>query len=193
MSLKLALKKSSSEKWLQEVLTNFSAFLIDHAANERKASSLAISLALHYRDRHELVTKMADLAVEELNHYRQVIKLMQSRNIVQTPDKKDPYIGQLQDHTKKGSDAFFLDRLLIAAVVEARGAERFGLLGAALTDPQLSGFYRSLAISEAKHHELFSELALTYFPEEQVSARLEEWLEIEATIIEGLPVSGRLH
>ena len=67
---------STPSQWLDAVLGDFDLFLQDHAANERKASTMAMSMVAHYPDRPELVTAMVDLALEELNHFRQVLRLM---------------------------------------------------------------------------------------------------------------------
>lgn len=45
--LQVQLLRPSTDAWLQCVLDNFNEFLIDHAANERKASSMALSLVAH--------------------------------------------------------------------------------------------------------------------------------------------------
>ena len=153
-ALQLKLYCQSSEAWLCCVLNNFDEFLVDHAANERKASSMAMSLVAHYPDRAELTLAMVDLALDELNHFRQVFRLMQERNLVMTPDEKDPYVNQLRSHLRKESEAYFMDRLLVAAVIEARGEERFTLISERLTDDRLSTFYRTLSNSERGHHEL---------------------------------------
>ena len=47
-------------------MTDFDAFLLDHAACERKASAMAMSMVSHYPDKPDLVMAMADLAIEEL-------------------------------------------------------------------------------------------------------------------------------
>ena len=52
----------SSPAWLAAVLNNFDTFLLDHAANERKASSMAMSMVAHYPDRTELTRALIDLA-----------------------------------------------------------------------------------------------------------------------------------
>ncbi len=183
----------SSAEWLACVCENFDEFLIDHAANERKASSMAMSLVAHYPDRQSLVTEMIDLALEELNHFRQVVKLMQERGLTMSADEKDPYVNQLRTHVRKGSDEYFLDRLLSASIIEARGEERFRMIADALTDSRLKTFYETLAKSEQGHHELFLRLANEYFPESAVEKRLGEWLAIEKTIIDRLPIRPRLH
>ena len=193
MPVPLRLKVDSSDNWALTVLQNFDLFLTDHAANERKASAMAISLAVHYPDRMELVGRMVDLAVEELNHYRQVMRIMLDKGIVQKADEKDPYVNRLLGAANKASEAYFLDRLLIAAVVEARGAERFELLSRQLTDADMRQFYTALAQSESRHYALFLELATTYFEEALVIDRLEEWLSIEKDIVVSLPLTGKLH
>ena len=108
--LKLA---SSSCEWLQSVQKNFDAFLIDHALNERKASASAMTLVAHYPDRAQLVEVMIELAIEELNHFKQVMKIITSRNLIIENEKKDPYVNELRRHMKKSdSEAYLLDRLL---------------------------------------------------------------------------------
>ena len=181
------------QAWLDCVLNNFDQFLVDHAANERKASSMAMSLVAHYPDRQELILAMIDLALEELNHFRQVVRLMQERNLTMPPDQKDPYVNQLRAHARAEPDEYFMDRLLSAAVIEARGEERFRLLAGSLTEPGLKTFYETLAKSERGHHELFVDLARQYFPHDAVESRLQEWLAIEQTVVEQLPVHSKLH
>ena len=56
---------------------------------------MAMSMASHYPDKPELLSAMADLAVEELSHYREVIRLMLQRGISPPPDTKDPYVNAL--------------------------------------------------------------------------------------------------
>jgi len=187
------LKLDSPDEWLEAVLANFDEFLIDHAANERKASAVALSMVAHYPDKVTLVKTMVDLALEELNHYRQVLNLMRQRSLNPGPDEKDPYVNKIIKQVRRGTDHYFLDRLLSAAVIEARGAERFELLGAALDDVELGDFYKTLARSEHKHHELFVSLAKRYFPNNEVDDRWQEWLQIEAGILGSLTIRPRLH
>ena len=187
------LKACTPDRWLDAVLQDFDEFLNDHAANERKASAMAMSMVAHYPDKPELLAEMLDLALEELSHYRQVMKLMLARGITPSPDEKDPYVNQLIRHIRKGSDVYFLDRLLSGAVIEARGAERFRLIADAHTDESLRRFYSSLARSEAGHHELFLDLAKRYFDKAVVDARWQEWLTIEAETMLDLPIRARLH
>ena len=189
--LKLA---SSSCEWLQSVQKNFDAFLIDHALNERKASASAMTLVAHYPDRAQLVEVMIELAIEELNHFKQVMKIIASRNLIIENEKKDPYVNELRRHMKKSdSEAYLLDRLLSGAVIEARGEERFRLLAENLSDQALRSFYARISASEARHFYLFLDLADKYFHRKTVEDRLSEWIEIEKMAIESLPITNRLH
>ena len=184
---------ASSGEWVEAVLANFDAFLLDHAANERKASAMAMSLVAHYPDKAELVNAMIDLALEELGHFRQVVRLATARGLQLAPDEKDPYVNRIREQVRQGSDHYFLDRLLSASVIEFRGAERFRTLSRHLTDDSLRRFYASLASSEQGHHLLFLELATRYFPKPMVYSRMEAWLAIEQDIVAGIPARPRLH
>jgi tRNA-(ms[2]io[6]A)-hydroxylase len=184
---------ATKSSWTQTVLNNFDVFLVDHAACERKASSMALSMLLHYPDREKLVKAMTDLAIEELQHFKAVMMHIQERNLVLTPDEKDPYVNQLRQSQRRGSQEYLLDRLLCASIIEKRGAERFGLVGEAITEPKLKNFYIKIAESEARHYVLFLELAKEYFDWETISTRLTELLIIEARIIELLPLKAALH
>ena len=185
---------TTSCEWLQSVQNNFDAFLIDHALNERKASASAMTLVAHYPDRAELVEVMIELAIEELNHFKQVMKIITSRNLIIENEKKDPYVNELRRHMKKSdSEAYLLDRLLSGAVIEARGEERFCLLAENLSDQALRSFYARISASEARHFCLFLDLADKYFHRKTVEDRLSDWIEIEKLAIESLPITNRLH
>ena len=82
--------------WAEIVVDAMDEFLPDHAAAEKKASGMAMGMVSHYPDRPELVLAMIDLAIEELNHYRAVVKLMNERGLCLLPDEKDPYVNRLR-------------------------------------------------------------------------------------------------
>jgi tRNA-(ms[2]io[6]A)-hydroxylase len=188
--------QSTSVEWLAKVLKNFDEFLLDHAANERKASSMALSMVAHYPDKKKLLAAMIDLALEELNHFRQVFRLSCQRGLTLAADQKDPYVNGLHKHLRrqsKQSNDYLLDRLLVAAVIETRGAERFTLLAEHLSDPILRTFYQTLANSEYNHGDLFIDLANFYFSTEQVNSRLAQWVQIEDNVLQTLPITARLH
>jgi len=189
----ITLHTASSPAWLSAVLADFDAFLLDHAAAERKASAVALSLITHYPDRGELVAAMMDLAREELEHFYQVYRRVEERGLILGPDGKDPYVRALRAELRSGRDDYFLDRLLVSGIVEARGCERFGMIARALTDPSLRRFYGEIAASEARHDALFVGLARTYFSRVDVEARLDALLDAEAKILDGLAIRPALH
>lgn len=184
---------TTQSQWVEAVLADFNTFLSDHASAEKKASGMALSMASHYPDRPDILTAMADLAIEELAHYKQVINLILKRGLVPQSDRKDNYVAELNRKARKGRDEFLLDRLLIAALIERRGAERFELIAHHLEDTQLANFYRNLAKSEARHWVLFVNLASGNYPESEIISRFNELSEIENDILSGLPISARLH
>ena len=183
----------TQSSWVEVVLADFNTFLSDHASAEKKASGMALSMASHYPDRPEILIAMTDLAIEELAHYKQVIDLILKRGLIPQSDRKDTYVVELNRKARKGRDEFLLDRLLIAAVIERRGAERFELIAHHLEDTQLANFYHNLAKSEARHWVLFVNLASGNYPESQIVSRFNELSEIENDILSRLPISARLH
>jgi tRNA isopentenyl-2-thiomethyl-A-37 hydroxylase MiaE len=64
------LKLATAPAWVAAVLGDFDAFLLDHAACERKASAAALAFVAHYPDRPELVAGRGALAREELEHFQ---------------------------------------------------------------------------------------------------------------------------
>ncbi|MCP3908283.1 MAG: tRNA-(ms[2]io[6]A)-hydroxylase [Oceanicoccus sp.] len=190
---KIKLAYATPSEWTETVLADFDRFLLDHAAAEKKASGMAVSMLSHYPDRVELVEAMADLAVEEMSHYREVVKVIHSRNKITAKDDKDPYVNEFRKALRKGSDDYFLDRLLIGGIIEARGAERFGLIAEALEPGQLKKFYTSITRSEQRHEGLMVDLALLYFEQAEVLNRLQELIDIEAGIVAALPLRAALH
>lgn len=187
------LRQPSPIEWLETVLNNFDEFLIDHAAAEKKASGMATSMLSHYPDKPELVEAMCELALEEMLHFRDVVKLLHERGLQLAADSKDHYINEFRKHLRKGTAVYFLDRLLIGSIVEARGAERFGLIADALPEGKLKKFYLAITESERRHDDLFLKFAYEYFEREAVDARLDELLDIEASIIRSLPIIAALH
>jgi len=189
----LHLHTGTDPAWIDIVLSDFDAFLINHAACERKASATALKLVSHYSDRILLVRELIPFAQEELEHYAQVMEIILDRGISTQADEKDPYVGALMQLIKRGPERYFLDRLLVLGIVEARGCERFGLVARALEPGPLKDFYTDITRSEARHHGLFVRLAREYFPVERVNDRMSELLEGEAEIVDRLPLRAAVH
>ncbi|MFZ1705818.1 MAG: tRNA-(ms[2]io[6]A)-hydroxylase [Saprospiraceae bacterium] len=194
MKLNIDIKTPSSQAWIDAVMADFPAFLQDHADCERKASAMAMSFVAKYPDKIEILPELIATGIEELEHFQQVYDLMSSRGIQLTHSiGQDPYVGQLLKFCHSGRTERFLDRLLIASVVETRGAERFRMVSEAQNDPEMHRFYKILWASEAKHGHLFVKMALHYFDEKTVYSRLEWWIDRESEIIENLPIRSALH
>jgi len=189
----LRLRTKTPPEWTEVVLSNLDEFLVDHAACERKASATALKLVSHYSDRTTLVRELIPFAQEELEHYAQVMKIILERELETRPDQKDPYVGALMKLVQRGPEQYFLDRLLVLAIVEARGCERFGMVAEALEPGPLKDFYTDITRSEARHHGLFVRLAREYFAPEAVQTRLDELLDAETSIVQALPLRPAVH
>ena len=187
------LRSETRSAWLEAVLADFDAFLVDHAACERKASATGMSFVVRYPDRVELIEPLIELAREELEHFHQVMRLIIGRGIRITPDRKDPYINRLEELVRHGRDERLLDRLILGGIVEARGSERFGLIARVLDPGDLQVFYVGLATAEARHYLLFLDLAKRFFADEVVEQRVDEFLDREAEIVDGLEIRSALH
>jgi tRNA 2-(methylsulfanyl)-N6-isopentenyladenosine37 hydroxylase len=183
----------TNSEWTATVLADFDSFLLDHAAAEKKASGMAMSMALHYRDKPLLIKEMIDLSIEELQHFRECVRLLHERGLLLAPDEKDPYVNGLRAKMRQGQSAGLIDRLLVGAIVEARGCERFALIEHALPSGEMKDFYAAISQSEEKHQTLFLDLAKHYFAEDDIAPRLRELLDLEAGLINSLPIRSALH
>lgn len=194
MKLSLDLEVSSSPEWVEAVMSDFDAFLQDHANCERKASAMAMSFVAKYPDRTEILPELIATGIEELEHFQSVYNLMEARG-VQLPAEmeQDHYVRQLLQGCRSGREERFMDRLLLASVIECRGAERFRLVYEALPEGDMKQFYHNLWASEAKHGHIFVKMALVYFDENVVYSRLNELNRLEGQVLSGLPVRPALH
>jgi len=174
-------------------MADFDTFLQDHASCEKKASGMALSILAHYPDKPDIVSAMGDLAVEELSHFREVLRLLSARSIAPAADTKDAYINALNKYIRRAPEFFLLDRLLVAAIVEKRGHERFCIVEHALTEGAERRFYAAIVASEKRHYQLFMALARRYFEAKFVDLRLAELLALEAKIVCTLPLRAALH
>jgi tRNA-(ms[2]io[6]A)-hydroxylase len=195
MKYSLDLVTSSPPEWIGAVMADFPAFLQDHADCERKASAMAMSFVAKYPDRTEIIPELIETGIEELQHFQEVYGHMAKRGILLAKEmSEDPYIKALLNLCHTDPLRRFLDRLLLASIIECRGAERFRLVWEALNgDAELKEFYHRLWVSEAKHGNIFVKMGLNYFPEKQVYARLNELNVAEGQVIRGLTIRSALH
>ena len=189
----IKLHTTTPDAWVKTVLGDFDAFLLDHAACERKASAMAMTFVVRYPDRGEIHDSMIQLAREELAHFHRVFRICKERGLVFSGDQKDPYVNGLLQLRRRGRNEEFLDRLIIAGVVEARGHERFGCIANALEEGPLKAFYDEITKSEERHADIFIELAALYFPMSEIQQRLTLFVDADAEICAGLPFRAALH
>lgn len=194
MKLSIELVCSSRPEWVEAVMADFDSFLQDHANCERKASAMAMSFVAKYPDRVEIIPELIETAIEELEHFQSVYEIMEKKGI-ELPHEigQDHYVKKLVDHCRSGRKERFLDRLLLASIIECRGAERFRLVYEALEGGDLKEFYRNLWASEAKHGNIFIKMALNYFEEDVVYNKLNELNTIESEVLSSLPIQATLH
>ena len=187
------LRAATKPEWAEIAKADFDAFLQDHAACERKAAGLAMSMVQHYPDKPDLVRGMIDLAMEEMAHFREVMKIMMDKGLQQAKDEKDPYIKLMIKANRRNGEMYLLDRLLVFSIVERRGHERFHMMGEALEEPKMKDFYVRLAKAEHRHYTLFLKLAHLYYDADVVNERLDFLLDEEAAIVNKLPYRAAVH
>lgn len=189
------LKLVTDPRWVNIVEGNLQEILTDHAWCEQKAASNAISLIVGYPSKSKMVAQLTEIAREELEHFNQVHQLILHRGWVLGPERKDDYVNELYKFIRKGTSKqeYLVDRLLFAAMIEARSCERFRVLSENIQDAELAEFYRDLMVSEANHYTVFLSFAREYGEGFDVDAKWEQWLEYEARVIARYGKSERVH
>lgn len=191
----LSLLTPTDPLWPEVAAANLPALLADHAHCELKAAQSALSLLARYGgEAPALVEPLTALACEETEHFSQVHEQLSQREMALQLPTTDTYVTRLSAAARKGREApALLDRLLIAALIEARSCERFRLLSESLPDLGLRAFYRELMASEARHFTLFSSLSATCFGDDASRARLTVLAAREAEIVRQLPLGPQVH
>ncbi|HNI33578.1 MAG TPA: tRNA-(ms[2]io[6]A)-hydroxylase, partial [Chitinophagales bacterium] len=152
----LGLKLATDPRWVNLASLSIEEILTDHAFCEQKATTNCISLIQLYPEKTFLVDKLIPIVNEEWSHFKMVHDELKKRNLKLGKQRQDKYVVALQNFIKKGGSPAerFLDRLLLAALIEARSCERFRLLSLDISDDSLKHFYHKLMISEATHYRL---------------------------------------
>jgi tRNA-(ms[2]io[6]A)-hydroxylase len=190
----LTLKGTTQPRWIEQVKTHLPEILVDHAHCEKKAAAAAMNLIVSYGavDR-ELCRELADIVVEELAHFRQVLDVLDERGIRFASQKPGRYGRKLNDLVRPAEPDRAIDRMLVASLIEARSCERFALLRDHVGDGRLAEFYGSLFESEARHHATYVRMAGLFGTPSQVRARLDELATQEADIIRAGDPLPRMH
>ncbi len=194
MKSDLKLRFETPKEWVDNVLADFNSFLQDHADCERKASSMAMSFVAKCPDKIEIIPELIETALEELVHFKLVYEIMETRGVpLKSEMEKDLYISNLMKTMRSSSNERLLDRMVLASIIEMRGAERFKMIADNIEDEELSKFYTMLYLSEAKHGDVFKELASRYWPVEEIDIRMDNLLDREAEICSKLKFRAALH
>jgi tRNA-(ms[2]io[6]A)-hydroxylase len=186
------LRAETDPRWAGVAITALDRTLADHAHCEKKASASAVKLIADHPDLPDLVRPLARLAQEETQHFFAVLNELARRGRTLPPDEGDPYAQALNRRVRSGVPRL-VDRLLVAALIEARSRERLALLGDALDEPRLRDLYQRLAHAEAGHERLFVDLARRHAGGEDVDGRLAALADAEARIVAELPLLPRIH
>lgn len=188
------LRLLTDPRWANIAEGNLEEILTDHAWCEQKATTNAITLITMLPEYPAIVTELLEIAKEELEHFQMVHEIIKKRGYEFGRERKDDYVGQLYKFIIQGSRTeYIVDRMLFAAMIEARSCERFRVLTENIKDEELKVFYRDLMVSEANHYTTFIGFARQLGDPEKVNKRWEEWLDYEAEIIKSYGKKETIH
>src|SRR5690606_28772301 len=191
----LGLKLPTDPRWIDIVEKNIEEILTDHAYCEQKAASTAISIIIRFPEYTDVVQEMTALVKEEMRHFKMVHDKIIQRGWTLGRDRKDEYVIELMKFFPKGGSRTtqLVDKLLYAALIEARSCERFRLLSEKIEDKELADFYKSLMVSEANHYTMFLGFARKYGNRQEVDKKWKGLLEFEADIMKKLGKKETMH
>ncbi|MEB3295967.1 MAG: tRNA-(ms[2]io[6]A)-hydroxylase [Cyanobacteriota bacterium] len=176
------LAAATSDHWLELAVARPDLVLIDHAHCERKAAGVALQLMFRYPSDEALGFALSALAREELEHFEQVLAVLQARRIPLRPLPAPSYGALLTAATRRGEPERMLDAFLVAGLIEARSHERMALLAGHSPDAAIRALYGDLLASEARHFGLYWLLAEERYGREVTVERLQQlaWVEVQA-------------
>ena len=177
--------------WLENVGPELTTLLIDHANCEKKAASTALNLMYRYVDKTGMLPILSKLAREELRHFEQVLAVMSARDISYRHLSPSRYAGSLREDIRKNEPGRLIDTLVVSAIIEARSCERFEKLVEVLDEP-LAEFYQSLLNSEARHFNVYIDLANQFAPE-SIEDRVSHFLRVDQSLILSVDSEFRFH
>lgn len=196
----LPLHSRTPLSWAEAALADPLALLSDHVFLERKAANNAMELLTKWPGGWVpgWVETMTAVARDETAHLAQVTRMLVRRGGRLERIHKNPYANALRLLVRKGTAGDIVDRLFVAALIEARSCERFSVLAEAagappICDAELAGFYRGLFASELGHYKIFLKLAGRVAPRDGIEARWQEMLAAEARILARQAPGPRIH
>ncbi len=181
--------------WVDYAAEHWRELLVDHANCEKKAASTALALMFAYPEDRKLSGALSRLAREELRHFEQAQRMMETLEVPYIRQKPGRYGAGLRAVTRTSDPGRKLDLMLVGALIEARSCERFRLLAPKLP-ARLADFYTTLATSEARHVELyldFAKRADTSREAQESAARLQTIAAREADLATTPDTEFRFH
>jgi tRNA 2-(methylsulfanyl)-N6-isopentenyladenosine37 hydroxylase len=180
--------------WVKRAGESRELLLIDHANCEKKAASTALALMFAYAEDLELTDKMSRLAREELRHYEQVAKLVQTLGIVPRRLAPGRYATRLRRLVARSEPHREIDLMICGAIIEARSCERFDALSATIGAP-LDALFAGLHKAEARHYRVYLDLARRAAARHglAIQARLDAFAELEAELVTETDDEFRFH
>src|SRR5215207_432842 len=171
------------DTWLPMVRQNLAAVLVDHAHLERKAATSALNLE-KYVELHDSVSELNAIAIEELQHFQQVLGLLRERGIPFVSPQKSVWISGMMQQVRKGRRHQVIDHLVVCALIEGRSCEKFQILadGVRDIDRGLADFYATLVESEGNHYATYLIMA-RHIDEAETQRRLDFFLDLDAQLI----------
>jgi tRNA 2-(methylsulfanyl)-N6-isopentenyladenosine37 hydroxylase len=205
----LPLRSRTPDAWAAAALAEPLALLDDHAHLEKKAAANALALLNRWpRSLAEApapgggpregvegwVRALAAVARDEVEHLGLVLRALARRGGRLSRGHANPYAAALHGLIRSGSGpGEVLDRLLVAALIEARSCERFAALVRVCRDDDLRTLYRGLESSERGHFRVFLDLARSLPGAPDVDARWAWFLDREAALLDAQPPGPRMH
>jgi tRNA-(ms[2]io[6]A)-hydroxylase len=185
---------ATPQAWFDAAVPRLHELLLDHANCEKKAASTALALMFAYADDFALTRQLSRLAREELRHFEQVQKQLESLELPFRRLGPSRYAEGLRSAVATAEPARRLDLLLTAALIEARSCERFQGLAPRLPEP-LSAFYSGLQASESRHFGVYLGLARRHADSAGLDcdARLARLAAVEAELATAPDAQFRFH
>jgi len=176
-------REALPDSWLPKVRAHLAEVLVDHAHLERKAATAALNLE-KYAELYPRVSELNAIAIEELQHFEQVLGLLRARGIPFGQPRPSPWISGMMGAVRKGRRHQVIDHLVVCALIEGRSCEKFQILahGVRDLDAELADFYGSLVESEGNHYATYLIMA-RHIDLAETERRLDDFLNLDAHLI----------
>lgn len=183
------------KSWGFFVIQDIRLLLSDHAFCERKAAGFALGLLQRYGHFYQEHSSLSKLVREEMRHYELVLRLLKNRSQELARSASSGYAKHLRAQLQDDEPIRHIQMLLVAAIIEARSAERFVVLAEVLNgiDSKLATFYHKLALAEQRHHMLYIEIACNLMQSKQVLKLLNQLAEQEHSWLISNNFEYRMH